>query len=101
MSANGRSPSATGYASFVEVKLALAHAVAERVRHARWLGGEEDMFVLCTPEYKHTQPSEMLSGPRWCELAGLPGAHWRSAIVLAADWQGFSAGQTLASLQEV
>jgi hypothetical protein len=38
-----------------------------------------------------------VGGPEWCERAGsnLPGAAWRTTIVLAANWRGFAASQPL------
>jgi hypothetical protein len=80
------------------------------VRHALWAiddeeampcAGQEELacaFALTDPNYLLYEPLEVLDGPEWCERAGLPGSEWRTAIVLAADWQGFSAGQSLAEV---
>jgi hypothetical protein len=94
----------------VPVALAAEHAVGASVRHALWaIDDEEDLpstgedsqvcaFALTNPNYLLYEPLEVVDGPEWCEHAGLPGDEWRTAIVLATDWQGFAAGQSLAQV---
>ncbi len=93
----------------VPVGLSARHAVDASVRHALWVIDEDDLegtgeedqvcaFALTDPQHVHYDPPVVVDGPEWCERAGLPGNEWRTAIVLAADWQGFSAGQPLAQV---
>ncbi len=94
----------------VPVVLAAGDAVGDSVRHALWVIEEVDLactgtekacaFALTDPSYLLHEPLEVLDGPEWCERAGLPGSEWRATIVLAADWQGFSAGQPLDEVRQ-